>query len=97
MDSIGMLAAVAGHAFSCKETRCDRPNCARARRLIDHQPKCTVCLAGNCMFCKGYWMMLIYHSRQCGVRGCKVPHCERVKCDDLMAVVQKERMRKAVW
>jgi len=65
------------HAVCCKLPKCDS-NCAKMKKLLNHELECTVKVSGGCTLCKKVWNLIRIHAQQCENENCPVPQCRSI-------------------
>ena len=93
-QQIERTMALLVHASSCRNAKCDNPNCAKVKQLFQHAMKCQTKAAGGCHLCRKIWTLLQVHSKGCVAHDCPVPRCADLKAYRRRAQEQVEERRR---
>ena len=67
------------HATHCRDPACQRANCARMKRDVEHTKTCKGRTGGGCQICQKLIRLCCYHAKHCLERECVVPFCRHIK------------------
>ncbi|CAF4697851.1 unnamed protein product [Rotaria sp. Silwood1] len=73
------------HSGNCRNSTCDKCNCFRYKRIIQHTKEC-IGPNNQCNVCKQFIFVCWYHAKICMDQHCQVPFCINLK-----SKIQKQR------